>query len=64
MLEARERLIQAVLRLVASERSEPHAHYGDELDYCHDMILEAAQGLAATVGPYMTFTAAFMDNQD
>jgi hypothetical protein len=43
---ARERLIVMVLRHLSSERSEQDdAHYGDELDYCNDLILDAAREL-------------------
>lgn len=45
MNTARDKLIKAVLRRVSSERDEPNAHYADELDYCDDMILQAAYEL-------------------
>lgn len=44
-VEAREKLVSAVLRLVSSERDQPNAHYSDEVDYCHDMIDQAAKEL-------------------
>lgn len=43
--EARERLISVVLRRLGSERDEQNAHYADELDYCDDLLLEAAENL-------------------
>jgi hypothetical protein len=45
---AREKLIRAVIRRLGSERDDQaDAHWGDELDYCDDMILEAARELVA-----------------
>lgn len=41
------RLRKAVLRYVASEMDEPHAHYDAELEYCQDMVLQAARDLIA-----------------
>lgn len=45
-LAARERLVQAVLRLLAAERAEPHAHFDDDLDYARDELDEAAHQLS------------------
>ncbi len=44
---ARAKLTRACLRRLASEYDDPHAHYDDELEYCDDMILEAAKELVA-----------------
>ena len=42
--EWRERLLGALQRRAQSEQAdETHAHYADELDYCDDMIEEAAR---------------------
>lgn len=41
-LDAKEQLIRAVLRLVSSERDESHANYDAELEYCNEMLFEAA----------------------
>jgi hypothetical protein len=45
--EARERVIDAVLRLVSSERAGPSSSYEAEIELCHDMIEEAARALVA-----------------
>lgn len=45
VINAREKIISYVLRLLSSERDDAYAHYSDEIDYCHDMILEAAKEL-------------------
>lgn len=43
----RDRLIEACVRWHTSEQDEPNAYYAAELEYCEDMILEAAQALVA-----------------
>lgn len=46
--EARERVIHACLRRAASERGDENASsYAAELEYCDEMILEAARELIA-----------------
>ena len=46
-IDARERVIRSVLRLVASERDDAHAAYDAELEYANDMLDEAVLDLAA-----------------
>jgi hypothetical protein len=43
-------LKRAVLRWVMSEMDDPHSSYDAELEYCHDMIVDAAKRLAAATG--------------
>lgn len=46
-MHPRDKLTQAVLRKLMSEMDEPNANYAAELEYCDDMILEAARELIA-----------------
>lgn len=48
-IKAREQVIQSVLRLVSSERDEPHAHYDDELNYAQDWLDHTAYELAEVI---------------
>jgi hypothetical protein len=38
----RNRLIEACVRWHTSEQDQPNAYYAAELEYCEDMIAEAA----------------------
>lgn len=44
-IAATEQIIQVVLRMLSNEHSEPHAHLGDDMEYCEDMLLDAARRL-------------------
>lgn len=49
-IAARETLIRAALRVLAAERSEPHAHSAAEAEYADDQLTEAARELARVSG--------------
>lgn len=41
--------MQVALRRLSSERDEPNAHFDDELEYCDDLLVEAARELVEAV---------------
>lgn len=48
-IQAREELLRAALRVLAAERSEPHAHSDDEIAYAEELLALAARDLVRAV---------------
>jgi hypothetical protein len=48
-IQAREELLRAAVRVLAAERSEPHAHSDDEASYAAELLALAARDLVEAV---------------
>lgn len=45
LIQARENVISAVLRILSSERDQEHAHAADEAEYANEQLAIAAREL-------------------
>lgn len=53
LTHARQTLIQAALRAVSADYTDPHAHSADEAEYAADQLALAARSLTRVVDSLM-----------